>query len=140
VIFWDASAIVPLCLPQIATARAVAWLERDEAIAVWAWTPVECASAFARLEREQTYPGPVLALAASRLAELQAHWTEVDDIGSVRQRAMRCLRLHPLRAADAGQLAAALLLVERIDTSVPFATLDARLAEAARREGLVVPP
>jgi hypothetical protein len=48
------------------------------------------------------------------------------------------LRVHPLRTADALQLAAAWLAAERRPPTMTFVTLDARLAEAARKEGFPV--
>lgn len=49
-------------------------------------------------------------------------------------------RRYPLRAADALHLASALLLRSSADASVDFVAFDARLAEAARAEGLAVLP
>jgi len=54
------------------------------------------------------------------------------------QQAIRLLRLHPLRAADAQQLAAALVLSDFEPRTLPFVTLDGQLAAAARREGFEV--
>lgn len=51
---------------------------------------------------------------------------------------MRLLRVHPLRAADALQLAAALIAVSDAPRNFPFTCADARLAEAARKEGFAV--
>lgn len=48
------------------------------------------------------------------------------------------LSRHPLRAADAGQLAAAILFREYLDDTLSFACLDQRLRAAARMEGLEV--
>jgi hypothetical protein len=45
------------------------------------------------------------------------------------------LRVHPLRAADALQLAAAFVAAERRPSSLEIVTLDQRLAAAARKEG-----
>ena len=56
----------------------------------------------------------------------------------VREQAIRLLRLHLLRSADALQLAAALEWAG-IPPQGPFVTLDDRLAEAARREGFSSP-
>lgn len=50
----------------------------------------------------------------------------------------RLLRTHPLRAADALQLAAALSLVQGGVAGLVFLTADLRLAEAAEIEGLGV--
>jgi predicted nucleic acid-binding protein len=52
--------------------------------------------------------------------------------------ATRLLRVHPLRAADALQLAAAIIAAEDDPRSLPFVTLDDRLALAAEREGFPV--
>ncbi len=51
---------------------------------------------------------------------------------------MRFLRVHPLRAADALQLAAAFIAAERRPSSLELITLDDRLAAAARKEGFVL--
>jgi hypothetical protein len=48
------------------------------------------------------------------------------------------LRVHPLRAADALQLAAAFIAAERRPSSLEVVTLDDRLAAAARKEGFVL--
>jgi hypothetical protein len=48
------------------------------------------------------------------------------------------LRVHPLRAADALQLAAAFIAAERRPSSLELVTLDDRLAVAARKEGFAV--
>jgi hypothetical protein len=53
----------------------------------------------------------------------------------IRENAVRFLRLHPLRAADALQLAAAFLAAERRPSSLEIVTLDERLADAAGKEG-----
>lgn len=50
------------------------------------------------------------------------------------------LELHPLRAADALHLAAALLAVEERPQGLGFVTFDLRLADAAEREGFAVLP
>ena len=65
-------------------------------------------------------------------------WQEVLPVPVVRRTAMRLLRVHPLRAANSLQLAAAVVLAEGHPAGVPFVTLDARLALAADREGFTV--
>ncbi len=52
---------------------------------------------------------------------------------------MALLARHPLRAADAGQLAAAVMARERTGGSLEFVSLDRRLAAAAEREGFRLP-
>lgn len=62
------------------------------------------------------------------------------DVLAVRSRAMRLLARHPLRAADAAQLAAALLIGDELRAPPSFVCLDERLATAAEREGLGTVP
>ena len=59
---------------------------------------------------------------------------------AVRSRACSLLARHPLRAADAGQLGAALLVREQIAEPLNFVCLDRRLALAAEQESLTVTP
>lgn len=56
----------------------------------------------------------------------------------LREAAVRFLRLHPLRSADALQLAAAFVVAARRPSSLEVVTLDDRFAAAARREGFVL--
>lgn len=72
-----------------------------------------------------------------RLNSFADTWDEVTEILAVRSRASLLLARHPLRAADAGQLGAALLVNEQLDGEpLPFMCLDRRLSEAAELEGL----
>ena len=50
--FWDSSAVVALLAAEEARARAVASLADDPVMLVWWATPIECASAIARRERD----------------------------------------------------------------------------------------
>lgn len=49
------------------------------------------------------------------------------------------VRTHPLRAADAFQLAATLVASEYRPANLAFLSLDQRLSAAARREGFAGP-
>jgi len=53
----------------------------------------------------------------------------------VQELARRLLETHALRAADALQLASALIVAEHHPRDFPFVTLDQRLGDAAEREG-----
>ena len=75
------------------------------------------------------------ALAFDRLKQLAEGWHEIEPSEIVRENALRFLRVHSLRAADALQLAAAFLAAERRPSSLEVVTLDERLADAARKEG-----
>jgi hypothetical protein len=66
---------------------------------------------------------------------LAAAWGEVMANDTLRRTAIRLLRGHALRSADALQLAAAIASADGDPGSLPFVTLDDRLAEVASREG-----
>jgi uncharacterized protein len=136
--YWDASAIVPLLLEEPATKRAMSWVAKDPEILTWWGTEVECASAIARLEREQTQKAGALTRAFQRLEEFSEAWIEVQPSEMVRHSAVRLLRVHPIRAADALQLAAALVAAEQRPPSFQFVSLDDRLTTIAEREGFSV--
>ena len=74
-----------------------------------------------------------------RLDTFADHWDEVGDILAVRRRANALLARHALRAADAGQLGAALLVQEQLSHRLTFVCLDERFAATAERESLHVP-
>jgi predicted nucleic acid-binding protein len=137
--FWDASALVPLCITQPASAAVAALLNEDRDIVAWWASPVECASAFARLRRSGVLDFHDESHAAARLDELLAQWVEVTASEAVRREAMRLLRMHPLSAADALQLAAAVVARDGWEPAA-VVTLDDRLAAAARLEGFRVEP
>jgi predicted nucleic acid-binding protein len=136
--FWDASAIVPLLMTEASTKHAQALAVKDPAMLVWWGAEVECASAIARLERDGALEEPAVAQAFDRLKQLAAGWHEVDPSDAVREAAVRFLRVHPLRAADSLQLAAAFVAAERRPASLEIITLDDRLGAAARKEGFVL--
>jgi predicted nucleic acid-binding protein len=136
--FWDASAIVPLLVTEPTTKAAQSLAEKDPTMLVWWATEVECASAIARLERDAALDDASVTQAFHRLRQLAQAWHEVDPSDPIREAAVRFLRVHPLRAADGLQLAAAFIAAERRPSSLEIVTLDERLAAAARKEGFVL--
>jgi predicted nucleic acid-binding protein len=136
--FWDASAIVPLLMTESTTKTVQALAQKDPTMIVWWATEVECASAIARLERDDALDEAAATQAYHRLRQLAHSWHEVDPSDPVREAAVRFLRVHPLRGADALQLAAAFIAAERRPSSLEVVTLDDRLAAAARKEGFVL--
>jgi uncharacterized protein len=137
--YWDTSAVVPLLVEQEASGAVRSVLERDPEMVVWWATAVECASAMARLRRED-----VLTLAEEErvlelLGTLRSSWVEVLPSAEVRSHAMRLLRVHALRAADALQLAGARVWAGSA-AGVELVTFDERLGLAARLEGFAVLP
>lgn len=136
--YWDASAIVPLVIAESSSEKTRDWLSQDPVLVTWAWTRVELASAVERRARHQQLSRAERRACLDRFAELAHSWDEVGDLLSVRTRALALLARHPLRAADAAQLGAALLVAEDDPSSLTFVCLDEQLALAADREGLRV--
>ena len=136
--FWDSSAILPLLLDE-RTSASVASIYDDERQIVWCLTEVEAVSALARRERQGGETSDV-ERARTTLKILSERWEEVTSVESVRTRAIRLLGTHGLRAADALQLAAALVFCDEQTESLAFVCLDDRLSEAARKERFPVLP
>ena len=138
--FWDSSALVPLLVEESSSAAIRALLGDDPAVVVWQLAGTEVTSALWRRRRADEIDEVVRLLAGACLAVLEGLWTSVEDTPLVDRRARRLLALHPLRAADALHLAAALIACDERTNMLPFVTLDDRLADAARREGFRVLP
>ena len=138
--FWDSSAIVPLLVAESSTDALITKYREDTEVVIWWATPTECTSAIARLEREAALAPAETTDALLRLDALSLGWLQVEPLDEVREVARRMLRVHPLRAADALQMAAAYLASERRPSTLAFVSLDARLADAARKEGFLVDP
>ena len=136
--FWDASAIVPLLIEERSSLALRTMLTDDPLMIVWWTTHTECVSALARLDREGLLDTQSLQAAHERLSQLAANWEEVEPRDEVRETAARFLRVHPLRAADALQLAAAFVAAARRPSSLEMVVIDDRLAAAAQKEGFSV--
>jgi hypothetical protein len=133
--YWDSSAIVPLLVGEEHTGRSAALLRSDREIVTWWLSTVECASALNRLWRDGSLSEDELGQSLGLLDTLSAGWVEVQPGPRVRATALRLLRVHFLRAADAMQLAAAVMVADSDRSMLPFVTYDDRLSRAARREG-----
>ena len=143
--FWDTSAIIALVTDEALAPVAGDVLEADRQVAVWWGTSVECAAALARKEREgaivvdpATDPPDAMEW-ARRLDVLALQWYEVQPDRRIQALARRLVRVHPLRAADGLQLAAAVALAEDEPTGIGFLSFDAQLNRAASREGFTLP-
>ena len=136
--FWDTSGIVPLLVRQTRTRDIMRLLAEDQAMVTWWGTPVECLSALMRLVRESQLSADDARDAERRLHELRSGWDEVLPAEACRRTSERMLRVHPLRAADAMQLAAALIAADHDPSRLDFVCLDQRLSDAARKEGFTL--
>lgn len=138
--YWDTSAIVPLCVTEPATAAVRELTDSDPSFVVWWASRTECVSAFARRRREGVLSPSTERYAGEALDALSAAWSEIQPSAALRRRAERLLGVHALRAADAFQLAAALLWAQGETRGREFVSFDQRLREAAAREGFSIRP
>ena len=136
--YWDSSALVALVVDEPRSAERRATLRRDSVIVTWWGSRIECASALNRLERDHRFEEDGFDRSMEQLGLLAASWVEIEPLEQVRRRAIRLLRLHPLRAADALQLAAALTAAGEEPHRLDVVSSDDRLSAAARREGFKV--
>ncbi len=132
--FWDTSALVPLCVRQSTTANAIALYRTHDAV-VWWTTPVEIASALARLVRMKRINATDCAKARKLADVLSDSWSVIQPTDVVRAKALRLVDQHDLRAADSLQLAASLEWCEDVPKGRLFLTADERLREAALQVG-----
>ncbi len=138
--FWDASAVIPLCMDEEQTQIVRDVAKKDGALVVWWGSIVECYSAFARLRRDRALSPGDEAVGLTVLSELTEAWTEIEPSDDIREITRRLLQNYPLRAADSLQLAAALVWCDKTPKGHHFVCLDIRLREAAGREGFTVLP
>lgn len=136
--YWDSSALVALLVAEPESARRFELLQQDPSVVTWWGSQIECASALNRLHREGALDARQLDQSLDQLRLLAATWLEIRPTQRVRNRAMRLLRVHRLRGADAVQLAAALTASREDPATLDIVCSDSRLSEAARREGFAV--
>lgn len=137
--YWDASALVPLCVAE-PSSKELRTLAGDGPMVTWGASAVEIASAIERRTREGALTPSQRDEAHGNLRTLGQAWLEITALAPVRERALRLLATHPLRAADAMQLGAALVAASDHATSHEFVCVDARLRAAAGREGFRIEP
>ena len=116
------------------------WLFEDDHIVTWVWTRTEIIGAIERRAREGSLSRLQRRDVLERFNAFADSWDEVTAVLAVRSRANALLARHPLRAADAGQPGAALLVQEQLASPLTFVCLDQRLSSAAELEGLRVIP
>jgi len=135
--FWDASAVVPLCVQEENSRRVHSYLRKFMPV-VWWGTPVEVYSAITRLHRLGKLNDGEKHGALSRLDLLSRGWREILPGDLVRDLAKRLLDTHQLRAADSFQLAAALTWCQQHPAKRGFLCADQRLSKAAATAGFLV--
>ena len=138
--FWDASAIVPLWCSQPATAQGRRLRRELKRMVVWWGTPLEARSAFARLVREGHLTVEERATEVRSRGQLRVAWDEILPTVKVRSLAEDLSDGHGVRAADAAQLAAALVWCRERPKQRALVCFDERLRAAANALGFSVRP
>lgn len=136
--FWDTSALIPLFVAETATTRTERWLREDPEVVVWTLTRVELLSALARRRRAEPRAARRLLDARRKVLDAWSRWSEVTAVEIVRRHAERIVETHPVRAADALHIGAAIVAAEEQPDRLEFVTLDRYQADAAEREGFRV--
>ena len=135
--FWDASALVPLCVHEAASRHAQSQLRRFAPV-VWWGSLVEIHSAICRLHRDREISDLDKQGAVARLRLLNRGWREILPDDQVRVLATQLLDTYSLRAVDSLQLAASLTWCEQRPSRRSFICGDQRLAKAADSAGFSV--
>ena len=135
--FWDASALVPLCVEEIASRQAQSHLRKHAPVVWWA-SQVEIHSAISRLHRMGKLDDIEKQGAVARLMLLSRGLKEILPDDQLRELAGHLLDKYSLRAADSMQLAAALTWCQQRPSNRPFLCAAQRLGEAAESAGFAV--
>lgn len=132
--YLDASVIVPLFLDEDSSPRMADWLKTDVAIILSDWSVAEVTSAFSlHVRRENLDPEERDRAETALNAWLDGGVFPVEVEGLDVTDARLLMHRHPkLRTPDALHLA----IVHRLECAI--VTYDEDLAEAARRDGIVV--
>jgi predicted nucleic acid-binding protein len=138
--FWDSSALVPLVVHEKETDYCLKALYDDQEMLIWCLSRLEVMSALCRRVRDGLLDEGYFQKAKRHLNDLVERAYEVKAIEKVRQRALRLLEVHPLREADACQLASALVASQEDPDRLVIVCFDQRLKNAAMKEGFIVNP
>lgn len=133
--FFDASALVKRYVREPESSHVGSLLDEGGAI-VSRLCEAEVSSALARRHRDGSIVTADYVRAISALRSDLSTLNVVEVSASVVSKVHSLLRDHPLRAADALQLASCLEIGERIGEKPDFVCFDERLNRAAAAEGL----
>jgi len=136
--FWDSSAIVPLLVLEKETEQCIKTFKSDQGVLVWTMSKVEVFSSLCRRFREGALKELDFYSAKKRMNDFFDMAFEIISVPKVKDRALRLLQVHQLRAADAMQLASVLVASQEDPSRMPIMSFDNRLTLSARREGFTV--
>ena len=114
--------------------------DADRDLVTWWGTRGECISALNRRRREGTLSPQEVADARVLLDSLSNSWAEMQPSDRIRNLAERFMDTHPLKAADALQLAAAFRWAAERPVGHEFVSLEGTLRSAAEAEGFTALP
>lgn len=137
--YFDASALVKRFVREEGTAVVVGLLRRSRS-ATCRLSEAEISAALARRRREGGISRAAYAAALAALRSDLARLDVIELVPAVVAGVHPLLARHSLRAGDALQLAAAMILRDRTGDDVELVSYDEGLNVAARAEGFVVRP
>jgi uncharacterized protein len=114
--FWDSSAIIPLLVPEQQSDSCLEILKGDRDILLWCMSRVKVISALTRRLREKALIFDQFQAAKMRFYQILESAYQITAIEKVMNRAVRLLEVHPLRTADACQLASGLVATQEDPT------------------------
>ncbi|MFL6237329.1 MAG: hypothetical protein ACJ76N_29660 [Thermoanaerobaculia bacterium] len=123
-----------------ASERIEPLLQRDPEMAFWWGAPLDWWEALLAAQRRGRISAAGLQKAKEVLDHLRARGFEVQPTEELRARALRILSVHTLRAAEALELAAALVWCRERTHGAGFVSLHPPLRLAAALEGFRVLP
>lgn len=139
-LYLDTSAVVKLYVDEDGSSMVRQWVDDADTVATSIIAFVEARAAFVRRHREKR----ISSAAHARLVrDFAADWDRylvLEATQPLMRLAGRLAATHALRAYDAIHLASAKILREKLAEPVFFASWDARLGAAARKEGLEIMP
>lgn len=138
--FWDSSALLALAAREVASEKMDFLLQRDPEVAFWWGAPLACLTALADAKRRERISGLGFDRGRAVIDHLRSRSYEIQPTGEVRARAARLVSVHPLKADQALELAAALLWCKERTNGAGFVSLDSSLRLAAALEGFRVLP
>ena len=134
ILYLDTSALVKLYVAEAGTEAVATAVERAQALVTVRVTYAEARAAFAQHARAKGIAAGGLRRVVRQLDEEWGQYSIVEVTDALVRRAGALSERHRLRGYDAVQLSAAVDLRVTGATDVAFATFDARLNHAARRE------
>jgi predicted nucleic acid-binding protein len=138
ILYLDTSALVKLYVAETGTEVVASAVERAQALATVRITYADARSAFAQHARARGIAAGALRHVVRHLDEEWGQYSIVEVTDALVRRAGVLAERHRLRGYDAVQLSAAVDLRIAGAADVAFASFDARLNQAARRERMAV--